>query len=106
MNSEKRGAQRYNCLTDYYYSAKSAGERIDCVLKNISATGACIHTDAPLSVGEPILLHICRSTDAAFKATIVWKRENSYGVTLAVDTPEDLENISRIMTFEQKRAGL
>ena len=93
MIDEHRENLRYETLGDYFYSGASAGAKIACELKNISATGACITSDAPLVIGESIFLHVCREVDFGFKAKIVWKRENSYGVLLDLETEEDFYRI-------------
>jgi hypothetical protein len=100
ISSERRRQSRQYFKGEYFYSSASAGVRIDCTLKNISPTGACIDTEAPLVNGEMIFLHILREKDVTIKSEVVWKKENIYGVLFHLNTSEDLSNLSYILNTE------
>lgn len=99
-SNERRRQSRRHFKGEYFYSSASAGSKIDCTLKNISPTGACIDTEAPLVNGEMIYLHILRDKDVTIKSEVVWKKENVYGVLFHLNTSEDLANISYILNTE------
>ncbi|MBN1500144.1 MAG: PilZ domain-containing protein [Spirochaetes bacterium] len=97
LKNDKRSNNRHNCAGDYFYSTHSAGNRLDCVLKNISATGACIRTNASLKNNESVILHICRGKDMSFNGKVVWQENDTFGIVFDMNNSEEFENISFIL---------
>ncbi len=99
---DKRSNNRVNFTGEYLYSTRSAGNKVDCNLKNISVTGACIATNVPLDHDENVILHICRGKDMSFPGKVVWKDEDVYGIIFNMNHPDEFENISFILNSTTK----
>lgn len=97
MNKDRRKDERIICNYDYIHTARSLNADFECKLKNISITGACIMTDAPLLLNESIVLHICRDKDIPMNGKIVWEKDGTFGISFNLDSSESFENISYIM---------
>ncbi len=97
MVTERRGGERVSCQGDYIAYGKSSRKKIDCELKNISVTGACVETAHPLKEKETIVLHLCKGGDITLSARVVWRQNNKYGLVFLLDTPEEFEHISYVM---------
>jgi hypothetical protein len=100
---EKRNNERIKCDHDYFCSPRSLGNKIDCTLKNISATGACISTNVDLEHQENIILHICRGRDVSINSKVIWKNGTTYGLELQLNTSDDLNNISFVLNNIHKK---
>lgn len=96
---EKRKKFRVPCFHDCYYYVINKGEhkKHKFNLKNISVTGACIETRSKLENEEVIKIHICRDFEMFFTAQVIWRRSNTYGISLILESNEDLKNISYVL---------
>ncbi len=94
---ERRENKRIDCSDNYFFSPKEKGVKVNCSLKNISVTGACIKTDYPIENNDYLTLHLCREKDIPLHAKVVWKEEDMYGLSFLLDTQEEFENISYII---------
>ena len=94
---DKRQNGRIECSGEYLYSTHTAGNRVECSLKNISVTGACISTGALLDNQEKVILHICRGKDMSFSGKVVWRNKDTYGISFDMDSEEEFSDISFIM---------
>lgn len=94
---ERRGGSRSYCDEDYFFSSNNRDSKIQCRLKNISPTGACILTEHPIRVDETIVLHLCRDRDVPLDSKVVWKEGDEYGLLFLLDSIESFENISYII---------
>lgn len=97
MTSEKRKNKRISISEEYFYYPKEENKKINCRLKNISITGACITSDEKINTDEIIYLHIRGTNDIALKSKTVWKIDNQYGLQFLLDTSSEFEKISYIM---------
>jgi PilZ domain len=59
-----------------------SGAAIDCTIRNLSSTGACLEVASPL--GIPSLFTLVVETDHSKRTcTVVWRTESRIGVTFA-----------------------
>lgn len=72
-------------------SLTSADRTVDCVIMNASANGAKVRMSEAIPLTSPITLDIPRL--GAFKAEIVWTKENKIGVRF-LETPA---KVARLM---------
>jgi hypothetical protein len=93
----RRHNERIYCADDYFFSPIEKDKKVNCTLKNISATGACITTEYPIEPDQYLTLHLCRDKDIPLDAIVVWKDDNDYGLSFSLDSQEQFENISYIM---------
>ena len=79
--SEKEGRDRRSYTRSpvlWTGSLISADRTVDCVIMNASANGAKVRMSEAIPLSSPITLEIPRL--GAFKAEIVWTKENKIGV--------------------------
>ena len=55
------------------------GGSIDCVLKDVSPTGACVRIASPVGVPETVHLRIF-SEERVYTARVVWRRSDCLGL--------------------------
>lgn len=94
---DRRRKERVACAENYFFSPKEKGVKVQCQLKNLSVTGACITTDYPVETDEHLTLHLCRDKDIPLHAKVVWQDKHDYGLLFLLDTQQEFENISYIM---------
>jgi hypothetical protein len=99
-NKDRRRSPRIEECSDYLFSP-ATGRADSFVLKNISATGACIETDMTLAVDQILDLHICRNRDLELKSQVVWIKGREYGLSFMLDTEESFSAISFIMNTKR-----
>lgn len=99
MTAERRQNERFESTGDYYYYQGFESSKINCRLKNISATGACIDSDEIIKIDDIIFLHIRGTKNIEIKTKAVWKIENLYGLMFLLDSSSEFENISYIMNY-------
>lgn len=100
MNSERRNSIRVDLSGDYFYYPGERKRKIKCIIKNISATGACIISDELLINEDVIFLGIRGDSEVILKSKAVWKIDNQYGLLFLLESDEDFANINYIMNFE------
>lgn len=83
------------------------GSTVDCVVRNLSETGACIEVDAPTRVPEEMQLTIARK-GRSFLARMIWRQANRVGLAfrdMLTDAPvDDLD--ARLRRSEKKKRQL
>lgn len=94
---DRRINERIECYDDYFFSPKEKGVKVNCLLKNISVTGACIKTTYPIETNDFLTLHLCREKDIALHAKVVWKDNDMFGLSFLLDTQEEFKNISYVI---------
>ncbi|MCP4134969.1 MAG: PilZ domain-containing protein [bacterium] len=94
---ERRRDERVDLNKDYYYLPGDSNHEHECVVKNISITGACITAHDKLNADEILFLNIRASKEIVLKAKVVWRTDAEYGLLFLLDTSEEFENISFIM---------
>ena len=99
MTAERRQNERIELSADYYFYQGSEAEKINCQLKNISATGACIDSDEIIKINDILYLHIRGTKNIEIKSQAVWKIENQYGLMFLLDSSKEFENISYIINY-------
>ncbi|TAL30459.1 MAG: PilZ domain-containing protein [Spirochaetes bacterium] len=82
---------------DYFCAPPDMDARHRCVLKNISATGACVASKRALKKDDMIYLHVRGREGGLLKSRVVWKTRNTYGLLFSLESSEDFDSISRIM---------
>ncbi|HOF34192.1 MAG TPA: PilZ domain-containing protein [Spirochaetota bacterium] len=98
MNGEeKRSSSRYYSDGDFIHTSRTASGSVSCVLKNISATGACILADIPIEIGEKVFLHVNRGEATSLRGKVVWQNDNEYGIEFLLESSDDFEQISNIV---------
>jgi PilZ domain-containing protein len=66
----------------------SRGGAIDCTVRNLSETGACLHL--PSSVGVPDSFDIVIGPDSApTPCRVVWRSAKQIGIAFTPDPPSD-----------------
>ena len=103
MNSERRKTVRVDLSGDYFFYPGKKNRKIKCIVKNVSATGACIISDDVLHNEDIIFLGIRGDSEVVLKSKAVWKIENQYGLLFLLETEEEFASISYIMNFEIDR---
>jgi hypothetical protein len=79
--SDKRRHQRHSVL---FSGLLHQGDRtFECIIKDISATGAQVLTNAPVPESQDLVLDIDRA--GAFTTRLVWRRENRAGMEFLHD---------------------
>jgi hypothetical protein len=97
MRSENRKNSRLYITENYFYYSADKKEKTNCILNNISITGACITSYKSIKLEEIIFLHFNNLNNIAVKSQTVWKNENQYGLQFLLDTNLEFENISIVM---------
>ena len=99
MHSERRNNKRYDISGDYYYYQGFEDEKINCNLKNISATGACISSDKIINIDDVVYLNIRGTEGLEIKAKAVWQIENQYGLQFLLDSSKEFDNVAYVMNY-------
>jgi hypothetical protein len=86
---ESRGARRKRTLLRGKLAYGSGAFSIDCVISDISETGARVQAEPGATVPEHVFLVHLR-TRTAYDAQVVWHRGNNFG--LKFSAAHDLEN--------------
>ena len=102
MAAERRENERISLSRDYFFFPGKEKKKIECMLKNVSITGACIFSKVNIKKDDIIYLHIRGSKEIVLKSKVVWKIGDQYGLLFILDTSQDFDNISYIMNFELK----
>jgi hypothetical protein len=80
-SADKRKHQRHSVL---FSGLLHQGERTyECIIKDISATGAQIMTNAPVPESRELVLDIDRA--GVFASRLVWRRDNRAGMVFLHD---------------------
>jgi PilZ domain len=83
------------------------GSTMDCVIRNISETGACVEFDQAAPLPEEINLTVARK-GRSFLARLIWRQANKVGLAFRImtsDTPvSDLDE--RLRRSEIKKQQL
>ncbi|MDO9222385.1 MAG: PilZ domain-containing protein [Caulobacter sp.] len=78
---DRRRAGRHRALLTGKLANEDATTTIDCVIRNISDTGAMIETSTPHLI--PNRLHLVQIKDGtAWDVEVIWRRGNRIGLTL------------------------
>jgi hypothetical protein len=78
---ERRRNPRQRALLSAKLASDDAAQTLDCVIRNISPTGALIETTSPNMV--PRELHLVQIRDGtAWDAEVIWRRGNLIGLAL------------------------
>ena len=83
-------------------------QSMNCVVRNLSETGACVEVDGPARVPDEIHLAIARK-GRSYLARMIWQQANRVGLAfltmIAADSPEsDLD--ARLRRSEKKKRQL
>jgi len=79
--SERRRAGRHRALLAGKLANEDATTTIDCVIRNISDTGAMIETTTPHLI--PSRLHLVQIKEGtAWDVEVIWRRGNRIGLAL------------------------
>ena len=79
MNEEKRNnARRRTLKTGTIAFGRAAG--IDCVVRNLSKTGACLEIDSPLGIPDEFIL-IIKPDRTSHGCKIIWRQLKRLGVS-------------------------
>jgi PilZ domain len=85
----------------------SRGSTMDCVVRNLSDTGACIELDTAAGIPDEVNLTVARK-GRSFLATMIWRQANRVGLAfraMVTDTQEsDLD--ARLRRSEKKKRQL
>ena len=104
---DRRHSVRDKVLLGGVAEVSDSGSTMDCVVRNFSEDGACIELEAPATLPDEVQLTIARK-GCAYRATIVWRHANRYGVSLrampAPSTPADIA--TRLRQSEKKKREL
>jgi hypothetical protein len=77
--TEKRRAARTKCFLRGYVYVGNSSSAIECVVRDISGTGARLKCSGPISTADVIDLHI-PIRGQTLRATIQWRKANEIGV--------------------------
>jgi len=78
---EKRRVPRQRALLAGKLATEEASLTIDCVIRNLSASGALVETTSPHLI--PNELHLLQVRDGvAWDARVIWRRGNKVGLEL------------------------
>lgn len=76
---EKRRAPRQRVIKGAHISFKERGAAIDCVVRNLSDSGACLKVESPVGIPETFDLVI--ETDQSVRpCRVVWRKDTQIGV--------------------------
>ena len=110
MAAERRKTKRLDLSGDYFYYFGNKKVIIDCNLKNISVTGACITSNRTINKDDIIFLHVRGADNMVLKSKAVWKIDNQYGLLFLLDSSHEFDKISYIMNYvikdDLKNSGL
>jgi hypothetical protein len=76
---ERRRALRKRALMAAKIAFRDHHAAIDCVVRNISTTGACLETASPVGVPEAFDLVLERD-HSSYPCRVVWRSEKRIGV--------------------------
>jgi hypothetical protein len=79
---EHRNAPRYRVLKAG--TIEFGGGGIDCVVRNMSATGAALEVTSPFGIPERFTLVIAQE-NAAKSCRVIWRKEKRIGVAFVND---------------------
>jgi hypothetical protein len=77
--SDKRRYKRKHVLLGAVVATTNGTDALDCIIRNLSARGASVHSSMDLSVGDEIFLLNTRN-HIAYLATIKWRKWKGAGV--------------------------
>ena len=81
--SELRTAPRHKTLKGGKIAFSALSASIDCVVRNLSDTGACLIVESPLGVPNRFDLVVNGERDAR-KCTVAWRSDKKIGVAFNV----------------------
>ena len=76
---EFRRTPRHRVLKAAQIAFKERGAAIDCIVRNLSDTGACLKVESPLGIPETFDL-VFGSDQSVRACRVVWRKENQIGV--------------------------
>ena len=76
---ERRGAIRLHTLGGGRITFDYLGASINCVIRNLSETGACLVVESPVGMPETFDLRF-NDEDAYRKCRVIWRSTNMLGV--------------------------
>ena len=79
--NERRNRSRQRALLAGKLATPGAAETIDCVIRNISSTGAMVETPSPQLIPNEIQLMQVKE-GFAYDAEVIWRRGNRIGLIL------------------------
>lgn len=77
-SEERRAAQRSRSLLGAKIIFNRGGSVLDCVVRNISTSGAQIKLENSISPPETFELHVANGEK--FQCTVVWRKTGAIGV--------------------------
>jgi hypothetical protein len=77
MTDETRRAPRHRVLKTG--SITFGGSAIDCVLRNVSKTGAALEVTSPIGIPDQFVL-VVPADDSRHRCSVVWRKERRIGV--------------------------
>ena len=104
---DRRQSPRDKVLYGGVAEINERGSTMDCIVRNISAGGACVEFDETAKLPEEMNLTIARK-GRSFLAKVIWWRDNFVGVAFRAESPaepvSDLEE--RLRKSEIKKRQL
>ena len=104
---DRRQGMRDKVIFGGVAAVNEQGSTMDCVVRNISAHGACVEVDHTARLPEEISLNIPRK-GRSYLATMIWRQANKVGLafrTMTAGEPvSDLDE--RLRRSERKKRQL
>lgn len=79
--TEKRQSQRFRALKGALIVFNRGNSTINCVVRNLSATGALLRVESPIGIPDSFVLKV--SDGAMHVATVVRRNSSEIGVSFA-----------------------
>lgn len=110
MTDERRSAQRARSLLKGQIRFNHGMSTLDCVVRNISGTGARLCVSASVTLPEEFELYIAQK-DQRFQARLRWRRADEIGCSFDVASasgtePDKTDLATRIQALEAENAEL
>jgi hypothetical protein len=78
---ERRNASRHRVLKGAHISFKEGGAAIDCTIRNLSGTGACLKVASP--IGVPDTFDLVLDDSSVRHCRVTWRKATQIGVAFA-----------------------
>jgi len=104
---DRRKSARDKVLLGGVAEISEIGSTMDCVVRNLSESGACVEFNAPANLPDEMSLTIKRKGRSYF-AKMIWRHANRIGLafrTMATDAPVDDLDV-RLRRSEKKKREL
>jgi PilZ domain len=111
MSTEKRKSARLKSFLRGFVRTIDNGSTIDCLVRDISKTGAKLKFRCKPSITDALELHI-PATRQVFRSKVVWNEDSEVGISfdsiVDVDIPSahDGDLVARAARLEQEIAAL